>query len=75
MTAERDGRIRERAYHIWLAEGRVAGRHDEHWHRAEREIADEEMRMRPTTRARNAAPAKRASTTHAGRSRSRTSPA
>jgi hypothetical protein len=55
MTLERDARIRERAYHIWLAEGRIAGRHDEHWHRAEREIANEEAPVRQETGVRSAA--------------------
>ena len=41
MTADRNARIEERAYHIWLAEGRPDGRHDEHWHRAERELSAE----------------------------------
>jgi Protein of unknown function (DUF2934) len=42
MQADRQARIRERAYQIWLAEGRIEGRQDEHWRRAEREIAAEE---------------------------------
>lgn len=44
MQSDRDARIRERAYRIWEEEGRVEGRHEEHWRRAEREIADEEAR-------------------------------
>ena len=31
-------RIRERAYAIWEAEGRVAGCEHDHWSRAEREL-------------------------------------
>jgi hypothetical protein len=42
MRSDREERIKERAYAIWLAEGRAHGRHQEHWHRAEREIAAEE---------------------------------
>jgi len=42
MRSDREERIKERAYAIWLAEGRVHGRHQDHWHRAEREIAAEE---------------------------------
>src|SRR6202035_3590539 len=42
MRSDREERIKERAYAIWLAEGRVHGHHQEHWHRAEREIAAEE---------------------------------
>ncbi|WP_419728999.1 DUF2934 domain-containing protein [Lichenicola sp.] len=30
----RDARIRERAYHLWEADGRPHGRHDEYWERA-----------------------------------------
>jgi hypothetical protein len=44
MQADRDARTRERAYQIWETEGRVEGRHDDHWHRAQREIAEEEAR-------------------------------
>ncbi len=46
MTTDRNARIEERAYHIWLEEGRPHGRHDEHWHRAERELIEEESRLR-----------------------------
>jgi hypothetical protein len=42
MRSDREERIKERAYAIWLAEGRVHGRHQDHWHRAEREIAAED---------------------------------
>ncbi|MGC2415595.1 MAG: DUF2934 domain-containing protein, partial [Stellaceae bacterium] len=45
MQSDRQERISERAYHIWIAEGRVHGHHSEHWHRAEREIAEEELRL------------------------------
>ena len=45
MQSDRKERISERAYQIWDAEGRVDGRHDEHWQRAEREIAEEELRV------------------------------
>src|SRR3954453_16646795 len=45
MAEDRNPRIRERAYHIWLEEGQPHGRHDEHWHRAERELIDEENRL------------------------------
>jgi len=44
MQSDRQERISERAYLIWVAEGRIHGRHDEHW-RAEREIAEEELRV------------------------------
>jgi hypothetical protein len=45
MRSDRQERISERAYLIWVAEGRVHGKHDEHWHRAEHEIAEEELRV------------------------------
>ena len=46
METDRQARIRERAYHIWLDEGRPEGRHDEHWHRAELAVAEEERKQR-----------------------------
>ena len=33
-TPEREARIRERAYHLWLSEGCPAGRDAEYWERA-----------------------------------------
>jgi len=42
--ADREARIRERAYHIWVEEGRAHGSHDEHWRRAEQQIAEEEAK-------------------------------
>jgi hypothetical protein len=45
MQSDRQQRITERAYQIWVAEGRVHGKDHEHWHRAEREIAEEERRV------------------------------
>ncbi len=41
MRSDRQKRIEQRAHDIWVAEGRPHGKHDEHWHRAEREIARE----------------------------------
>ena len=35
-------RIRERAYEIWVAEGRPRGRHQRHWQMAREAIAQEE---------------------------------
>jgi len=44
--------IRERAYHIWEAEGRPHGRDREHWERAGREIeAESKKRPRKTATA------------------------
>jgi hypothetical protein len=34
-TTERAHRIRERAYHLWEADGRPEGREQEDWERAE----------------------------------------
>jgi hypothetical protein len=45
MQSDRHERISERAYQIWVAEGRVHGNDEEHWRRAEREIAEEERRV------------------------------
>jgi hypothetical protein len=42
MNSEKQRRIEERAYALWEAEGQLHGRHEEHWHRAAREIEAEE---------------------------------
>jgi len=42
MDSDKERRIRERAYDIWLREGRPHGRHAEHWETAKAEIAAEE---------------------------------
>jgi hypothetical protein len=42
MRSDREERIRQRAYAIWQSEGHGHGREEEHWQRAEREIAAEE---------------------------------
>ena len=34
MNKDKEQRIREEAYHIWVAEGRPDGRHEEHWRKA-----------------------------------------
>jgi hypothetical protein len=36
----REQRVRDRAFQIWLDEGKPRGRDLEHWRRAEREIAE-----------------------------------
>lgn len=41
MRSDRQKRVEQRAHDIWVAEGRPHGKHDEHWHRAEREITEE----------------------------------
>lgn len=38
----REDRIRRRAYEIWEREGRPAGREEEHWHKAAREVEAED---------------------------------
>jgi hypothetical protein len=40
-ATELQKRIRERAYQIWEREGREHGRDQDHWRRAERELAEE----------------------------------
>lgn len=37
-----DEAIARRAHEIWESEGQPAGRNDEHWHRARRELIEEE---------------------------------
>jgi hypothetical protein len=39
MTVVSEQTIRERAYQIWEREGRVHGRHEEHWHSAKLELS------------------------------------
>ena len=41
-------RIRQRAQAIWEREGRPEGRHEDHWREAEKEIAAEDFRCRPS---------------------------
>jgi hypothetical protein len=41
MSSERKTRVEEHAYKIWEQEGRPHGRDKDHWHRAERDIADQ----------------------------------
>jgi hypothetical protein len=55
VSSDQEARIRERAYAIWLAEGQPEGRHEEHWHRAAQEIAQEDGA--PATRRRSPRPA------------------
>jgi hypothetical protein len=39
MDWEKHWQIAARAYALWQSEGQPDGRHEEHWHRAVREIA------------------------------------
>jgi hypothetical protein len=42
MGLEKQKRIERRAYLFWEAEGQPHGRHEEHWHRAAKQIEAEE---------------------------------
>jgi hypothetical protein len=42
MNSEKQRRVEERAYALWEAEGQLHGKHEEHWHRAAREVEAEE---------------------------------
>lgn len=62
MILERRQRIQQRAYALWEAEGQPHGMHEEHWHRAEKEVEAEESAARvkkaaspPAARQRNEA--------------------
>lgn len=39
MNIDLEQTVRERAYGIWEREGRVHGRHEEHWHAAKLELS------------------------------------
>lgn len=41
----REQRIRERAYSIWESDGRLNGRHEDHWFQAERELGEAEPQI------------------------------
>lgn len=64
MDSEKLKRIEQRAYLFWEAEGQPHGRHEEHWHRAARQIEAEEeghIAEKSRKRASERAPAKPAS--------------
>ena len=42
MDLEKQKRIEQCAYLFWQAEGQPHGRHEEHWHRAARQVEAEE---------------------------------
>jgi hypothetical protein len=50
--AERNRRIRERAYQLWEADGRPEGRADTYWHRASELAEDEGDSSVPPTQSR-----------------------
>lgn len=41
MNDDREHQVRQRAYALWESEGRPEGRHEEHWHRAHGESAQD----------------------------------
>jgi hypothetical protein len=41
MADDREARIRDRAYHIWVEQGRPEGREHDHWRQAQDEIEQE----------------------------------
>lgn len=43
MDNDRETRIRQRAYDLWLDEGSPTGKHDDHWAQAEREIGSPDI--------------------------------
>jgi Protein of unknown function (DUF2934) len=47
MNAEKQRRIEQRAYALWLEEGQLNGKDEEHWHRAKQEIEAEESASLP----------------------------
>jgi len=42
MADDREARIRERAYHLWVEQGHPHGRSQEHWEEARRQIDQDE---------------------------------
>ncbi len=50
MTDDLQKRIRERAYAIWLEEGRPQGRAEQHWTRASAELAGAPAEAKPARR-------------------------
>jgi len=69
MQSDRHERISARAYQIWVMGGRIHGKDEEHWHRAEREIADEEQRVAGALANRAAGAAEGAAATTSARRR------
>ena len=42
MNSEKQTRIEQRAYALWQAEGQPAGKHEQHWLQAARDVEAEE---------------------------------
>jgi hypothetical protein len=47
LKAQKELRIREKAYQLWEADGSPQGKSDEYWHRA-REIIEDEAKAAPS---------------------------
>jgi hypothetical protein len=43
MSDERHDAVSRRAYELWQREGGEHGRHEDHWHRATRELTEESV--------------------------------
>jgi len=43
MSDDREARIRERAYHLWIERGRPEGREQEHWEEARRSVEQDDQ--------------------------------
>lgn len=65
MDATLEQRIRERAYEIWTAAGRVDGQADAHWLAAERDIVAARPAPTPAKKAAATKPRSRATPTRA----------
>lgn len=44
MQQDREATTSARAYELWVESGRAHGQHEQHWHQAEREMAETEAR-------------------------------
>ena len=47
--ADRQQRVRDRAYVIWIEDGRPEGRSEDHWRRASEAIDEEDAAITPLT--------------------------
>jgi len=72
MAPTLESRIRERAYEIWTAHGRIDGQADRHWLEAEREILATAASSLPRACARPKTTKRRATSTKAVKTASRT---
>jgi hypothetical protein len=60
MESDTERRVRERAYEIWLREGKPHGRHAQHWEAAQAEIAAEDREKASAAVTETAAPPREA---------------